>query len=530
MNNNWSGGVPACQVPPGGLDSHRSHSRGFGLKCRLVLTVLLCFWGIGAGGLLAQAPPPDHQNAPEDANRGQAERLATFDAAWGIINESYFDPAFHGLDWTAVKVELRPKARAATSTQELRGIIEEMLHRLGDSHMALIPREVAQSLESSADKEPSKPNTLGNSTNTLDQPGTHPGQPSTSSSVEEASEREASTTHDGDLGCEVRVKDRCVMVTRVDPEGPAGKAGVRPGWLVKSVRQQSIGELLEPLGLDMERRRAEFMAWGMITGKLTGRPGSAVRVEFLNGANEPISLELTRRRVQGEPSKLGYLPTLYANLERQSLPLPGGGGVALIRFNLWMVPIIRALDVAIEETRSADGMIIDLRGNLGGIGGMILGISGHFLNERVSLGTLKMRGNDLSFYTNPRRVSASGQRVEPYSGPLAILIDGLSLSAAEIFAGGMQALGRARVFGETSGGQALPAIWDRLPNGDVLYHAFGDFVTASGARVEGQGVSPDEVIASSRDDLLAGRDAPLLAALDWIGRQKTRSSAKAPVP
>jgi carboxyl-terminal processing protease len=132
-----------------------------------------------------------------------------------------------------------------------------------------------------------------------------------------------------------------------------------------------------------------------------------------------------------------------------------------------------------------------------------------------------MRGNELSFFTNPRRVNAAGQRVEPYSGPLAILIDGLSLSAAEIFAGGMQDLGRARLFGERSGGQALPAIWDRLPNGDVLYHAFGDFITPSGARLEGRGVSPDEPVIATRADLLAGRDAPLEAALRWIRQQRS---------
>ena len=47
----------------------------------------------------------------------------------------------------------------------------------------------------------------------------------------------------------------------------------------------------------------------------------------------------------------------------------------------------------------------------------------------------------------------------------------MSGSASECFAGGMQSIGRARVFGQTSMGQALPALFDRLPNGDVLIHA-----------------------------------------------------------
>jgi carboxyl-terminal processing protease len=84
----------------------------------------------------------------------------------------------------------------------------------------------------------------------------------------------------------------------------------------------------------------------------------------------------------------------------------------------------------------------------------------------------------------------------------------------------MQAIGRARIFGETSMGQALPALVDKLPNGDLLIHAYGDFVTADGTRLEGRGVIPDERVPLRRDDLLAGRDGPLQAALAWIDRSQ----------
>ena len=78
------------------------------------------------------------------------------------------------------------------------------------------------------------------------------------------------------------------------------------------------------------------------------------------------------------------------------------------------------------------------------------------------------------------------------AGRVAILVDGMTGSASECFSGGMQSIGRARVFGQTSMGQALPALFDRLPNGDVLIHAWGDFVTGTGVRIEGRGVMPDE--------------------------------------
>jgi C-terminal processing protease CtpA/Prc len=65
-------------------------------------------------------------------------------------------------------------------------------------------------------------------------------------------------------------------------------------------------------------------------------------------------------------------------------------------------------------------------------------------------------------------------------------------------------------------GQALPALFAKLPNGDVLIHAYGDFVTPDGTRLEGRGVIPDEVVPLERTHLLAGRDRPLEAALAWI--------------
>jgi carboxyl-terminal processing protease len=84
----------------------------------------------------------------------------------------------------------------------------------------------------------------------------------------------------------------------------------------------------------------------------------------------------------------------------------------------------------------------------------------------------------------------------------------------------MQSIGRARVFGQTSMGQALPALFDRLPNGDVLIHAYGDFVTADGTRLEGRGVIPDQTVPLRREDLLAGRDRTREAALAWIDESK----------
>ena len=140
-----------------------------------------------------------------------------------------------------------------------------------------------------------------------------------------------------------------------------------------------------------------------------------------------------------------------------------------------------------------DAIILDVRGNFGGVAGMANGIAGHFLDSAKTIGTMKQRGAALKFVANPRRVDTRNQPVTPFAGPLALVVDELSISTTEVFAGGMQALGRARVFGTQTAGQALPSVPERLPNGDILYHAIADFLSPTGKqRPSGQ---PDSRIA-----------------------------------
>ena len=167
-----------------------------------------------------------------------------------------------------------------------------------------------------------------------------------------------------------------------------------------------------------------------------------------------------------------------------------------------MTPVSRQFDEAMDRLRDTSGIVIDLRGNPGGVLTMVMGLSGHFVSEAANLGTITTRDSALNLIANPRLVGASGRPVIPFAGPVAILVDDGSYSASEIFSGGMQAIGRARIFGTQTSGGALPAVLERLPGGDVLQYAIGDFVTATGQRIEGRGVVPDQVVTPAREDLL----------------------------
>jgi carboxyl-terminal processing protease len=160
-------------------------------------------------------------------------------------------------------------------------------------------------------------------------------------------------------------------------------------------------------------------------------------------------------------------------------------------------------------TPPCTGLILDLRGNPGGIGGMAMGMAGFLVEESERrLGTMHMREASLNFVINPRP--------EVFKGRVAILLDATSASTSEILAGGLQELGRARVFGTRSAAAALPSVLELLPNGDGFQYAIANYVSAGGQPLEGIGVKPDVEVKLTREALLAGHDPVIDAALEWI--------------
>lgn len=438
-----------------------------------------------AAFVLALAAAACAARKPAEPQPGIPPELAaaTFDTAWAVIHRTHFDTTFNGVDWLALRDELRPRAAAARTQDELRAVIREMLGRLRQSHFNLLTAESAAEREASA-----------------------------------GAEGEAA----GDVGLELRLVGDDVVVFRVDEGSPAAAAGIRPGWVVRAVDDLDVASVVRrqrerERTQNADSRSVERQVVGRVSAGLLGEPGTTFRISLEDGDGRPVQFELRRRPWPGLPVTLGNLPTFLGRVT--AAPAHNGDGlrVGVIRFNVWMAPLAREIDEAVDRFRDADGIILDLRGNPGGLAAMVNGVAGHFLNEPALLGVQHSRGLELRFQANPRRVNSRGERVEPFAGPLAILVDGLSGSATEVFTGGLQSIGRARVFGQTTAGGVLPALTHTLPNGDVLMHAIGEFVTAKGERLEGRGVIPDEAVTLTRADLLAGRDAALLAALRWIG-------------
>jgi carboxyl-terminal processing protease len=406
--------------------------------------------------------------------------LLTFDSAWSRIAHTHYDPAYGGVDWDAVRSELRPAAAAAASLGALRRVIGEMLGRLGESHYALIPREAADALVTGEDSP-------------------------------------ARVT--GDAGLEVRLVGDDFVITRVDEDGPASRAGIELGWSVIGVDDRTFAPRVRALRQlpESDRRTPLTRLLYQANAELAGESGTTISLRLRDGVRREFSRSVVLRPSRGQVVRFGNLPPQLASLEHRVLAT-ASGCVGVIRMNVWAVPLVPAFDEAVDAMRHCAGVIIDLRGNPGGVAGMVMATAGHFLPDTLPLGFMRTRTSELRFKANPRRVRTDGAAVEPYAGRLAILVDEMSASTSEFFAGGLQGVGRARVFGTPSAGQALPAGLLRLPTQDVLMHVIADFTGPGGVRIEGRGVVPDVRIEHSRDALLQGRDAPFGAALEWVTR------------
>jgi carboxyl-terminal processing protease len=193
----------------------------------------------------------------------------------------------------------------------------------------------------------------------------------------------------------------------------------------------------------------------------------------------------------------------------------GADGIAVLRFNEFAPQVMKDVRTLMRSLRPGDGLILDLRGNMGGNTSMAAGISGRLCRREFSLGTMHLRDG-------PRELDAYPQTLL-FDGPVAILVDGKSASTSEILAAGLKEAHRARVFGEKTAGAALPSSFKLLPNGDLFQYAIADWTTPSGVMIEGAGVVPDEVVLRTRQALAAGRDPVIEAARRWINGERHKA-------
>jgi carboxyl-terminal processing protease len=398
--------------------------------------------------------------------------IDSFEEVWKTVRDKHWDPKLNGVDWQAAHDELRPKIEKAATMDEARAVMSDMLSRLKQTHFEIVSSEAYEE---------------------LDQKGGSAGPT------------------DGDPGLDLRLLNGHAVVTFVAPGSPADAKGVKPGWEIQRIESKDLAPALakvrEAIGASM---LGELLETRAVLARLEGPIGKTVGADFLDGNDRKVSLKLARAGRRGTQTVLGNLPPLRFWVDTHKVR----GDIGYVQFNMFFEPeaVNTAVQKMVQECRDCKGFVVDLRGNPGGVGGMAMGLAGWFTSESgLRLGTMYLRTTSIKFAVFPR--------AEPFRGPLAILVDGCSASTSEIFAGGMQDLKRARIFGTHTAGAALPSLFEKLPNGDGFQYAIANYISQGGQPLEGVGVTPDEEVKLTRRQLLDGQDPALDAAVSWIHRQ-----------
>lgn len=290
----------------------------------------------------------------------------------------------------------------------------------------------------------------------------------------------------GYLGFTLNRLGEQLVVTRVAKGSPAERAGLRTGFVVASADGTEASEVEDPADV------------------LFGAPGTALELAYLDERGERREAKLERQPWPGLFDTLEGFP-LASEFESKRLE----GGVGYVRFTQFIPSLNPKLRDAVRGMADAPGIVIDLRGNSGGDDSVGIRLAGMFFDKPTQLMiTRRRKGDDFYYKARPQK--------NPYAGPLVILLDEGSGSAAEQFAAGMQESGRAVVVGKRSAGDDLDASFKKLPTGAYLLYAYGEPRTPKGVVIEGRGVEPDVEVGLTRDGLLKGSDAQLEAALKYV--------------
>ena len=396
--------------------------------------------------------------------------IDSFEQVWKTIRDKHWQVKPGGLDWQAVHDEFRPAIEKADSMEAARAVINEMLGRLHQTHFAVVPAELYS---------------------------------------DAAGENQA---HDRTTGVDVRIIDSKVLVTSIEPDSPAAKAGVQRGWQIVQIGGVDMTPVVAKLNETYNKSSLrDIVLRRAILSRLEGDGGQPIQVRFLDGANTAVTKNLARAKPKGTLVQFGYLYPSYVWFDSARVD---GGNIGYVSFNMFLDPsrLMNQFGEAVSSCMQCGGFIIDLRGNPGGLGAMAMGIAGWFIDRPDErLGTLYMRDTTLKFIVSPRP--------KTFSGPLAILVDGTSASTSEILAEGLKDLGRARIFGTPTAAAALPSMFEKLPNGDGFQYAVANYISEGGQPLEGLGVTPDVETPLTRQALLAGKDPALDAAIAWIEKK-----------
>lgn len=267
-----------------------------------------------------------------------------------------------------------------------------------------------------------------------------------------------------------------VLLVDVYDNGAGYQAGLRSGDRVVNVDGRDI------TGMELSSAVA----------LIKGDKGTSVTLEVIRGT-ERLTFSVVRDAV--EAKTVSY--TLLDN------------NIGYLSISQFEEVTTKQFKAAVEDLQSQGmkGLVIDIRNNPGGLLDTVVGMLKYMLPDGLIVYTEDKQGN---------RKEYKGQDNDEFNLPLAVLVNGNSASASEIFAGAIQDYGKGTIIGTQTYGKGIVQTVKPLTDGSAIKFTIAKYFTPKGQDIHGKGVTPDMVVEYDTD---ADVDTQLDAAIKNVEAQ-----------
>jgi len=285
------------------------------------------------------------------------------------------------------------------------------------------------------------------------------------------------------IGASVDMIDGQLVLAEIMPDSPAEASGLQANDIVLQVDDVPLEgkSVLESVAL------------------IRGPKGTVVRLLVQReGVDEPFVVPVTRDRVE------------FQTVETRMLD----DGIAYLRLADFNAVAQKQVRQGLQDlmANAPRGLVLDLRGNPGGYLQAAVDIAGEFLPRGTLVLTEELRDDESIEY----RVRRSGVALEV---PLVVLVNGNSASASEIVAGAIQDHERGTLLGTQTYGKGSVQITHSLEDGSSLRVTVARWLLPDGFHLDGEGITPDEIVEITQEERKTGADPQLDRAIAFLSQQ-----------
>jgi C-terminal processing protease CtpA/Prc len=377
------------------------------------------------------------------------------------VKKYYYDPKYHGVDIDALYRDYDARLKNATALSQAFSLIASYLDSLHDTHTFFSP--------------PARPYRL-------------------------------------DYGFRLQMFGNNCFISRVRP-GTDAESKVHPGDLVLGYNNYAVS-------------RSAFWQMDYYFNDLAPQPVSNLDLRDPAGAERKITVDAKvrelKKRIDMTGQDGGY-DLWDAIREQQNFDhVSRQRWVDVGDVMVWKMPEFEMEDHTVDhifaDARKHQTLILDLRGNQGGYSVTLERMIGNIFDHEVKIGDRVGRKA-----LKPLVAKTRGH--DAFSGKLIVLVDSISASCAELFPRVVQLEHRGTVIGDRTAGAVMEARgFDESQGADVkVFYSFSiteaDLTMKDGKSLEHTGVTPDEIVLPTAQDLASGSDPVLAHALELAGHK-----------